>query len=72
MKSIVFFLEEESAKVFLTGLLPRFLPNEWHTQYVVFEGKQDLEKQLVRRLRLWRMPNSLFFVLRDQDSGDAD
>lgn len=38
---------------------------------MVFEGKQDLEKQLVKRLRGWLMPQTCFMVLRDQDSGDC-
>lgn len=39
--------------------------------YVVFQGKSDLEKQLVRKLRLWQRPDSVFVVMRDQDSGDC-
>jgi len=69
MITLVFFLEERSARELLEGLLPRFLPMDKVTpRYVVFEGKQDLEKQLVRRMRLWRTPNTHFVVLRDQDS----
>jgi len=69
MITLVFFLEELSARVLLEGLLPRFLPMDFVAfRFVVFEGKQDLEKQLVRRMRLWRLPNTHFVVLRDQDS----
>lgn len=71
MKSIVFFLEELSAKEMLVGLLPRILPPDVVPLFVVFEGKQDLEKQLERKLRGWRAPNSLFVVLRDQDAGNC-
>lgn len=71
MKTIVFFLEEPSAKEMLKGLLPRVLPPEIEARYIIFQGKQDLEKQLMRRLRGWQLPNSLFVVLRDQDSGDC-
>jgi hypothetical protein len=71
MMTPVFFLEELSAKEMLSGILPKILPDNIQPRFVVFEGKQDLEKQLVRRLRLWRMPNCQFFVLRDQDSGDC-
>lgn len=71
MKSIVFFLEELSAKEMLVGLLPRILPADVVPQFVVFEGKPDLEKQLERKLRGWRTPNSLFVVLRDQDAGNC-
>ncbi len=69
MITLVFFLEERSAKALLEGLLPRFLPMERILpRYIVFEGKQDLEKQLVRKIRGWRTPNTRFIVLRDQDS----
>lgn len=67
----MFFLEEPSAEDFLRGVLPEVLPAEVATHFLVFEGKQDLEKQLVRRLRHWRRPNSRFVVMRDQDSGDC-
>lgn len=69
MKRLVFFLEEPSAKAMLEGLLPRILPTDVIPIFIVFEGKQDLERQLGRRLRCWCQPNSSFLVLRDQDSG---
>ena len=72
MTTLVFFLEEPSAKALLEGLLPRLLPEQVTTRYVIFEGKQDLEKQLEGKLRGWRLPNSRFVVLRDQDSGDCE
>lgn len=65
----MFFLEEPSAREMLKGLLPRMLPDIIAVRYVVFEGKQDLEKNIVRRLRGWRAPNTVFVVLRDQDAG---
>ncbi len=71
MKTVVFFLEEPSAKEMLQGLLPRLLPDEFSTRYVVFQGKQDMEKQLEKRMRGWLLPDSLFVVLRDQDSADC-
>lgn len=69
MRTIVFFLEEPSAKAMLEGLLPRVLPDGVDCRYLVFQGKQDLEKNLVKRLRGWQLPDSTFVVLRDQDSG---
>lgn len=71
MITLVFFLEEPSAEEMLKGILPKILPDYVVARFIVFQGKQDLEKQLVRRLKLWRAPNSLFLVLRDQDSGDC-
>jgi hypothetical protein len=71
MKTIVFILEEPSAKVLLQGLVPRLVGPSFATKYLVFEGKQDLEKQLVRRLRGWQTPDSFFVVLRDQDAAEC-
>ncbi|MBF0414572.1 MAG: DUF4276 family protein [Magnetococcales bacterium] len=68
---LVFFLEEASARAFLQELLPRMLPAVVTPTYVVFQGKQDLEKQLSRKLRGWQRPNSRFVVLRDRDAGDC-
>jgi hypothetical protein len=69
--NLVFLLEEPSAKDLLTGLLPRLVPGRVQLHYLVFEGKQDLEGNLVRKLRGWRMPNSAFVVLRDQDAAEC-
>ena len=71
MKTIVFFLEGPSEKELLLGLLPRILPADMDVCYLVFRGKQDLEKNLVRRLRGWKRPDSVFVVMRDQDAGDC-
>lgn len=53
MKHLVFLLEEPSAKDLLEGLLPRLIreEDEISVRYLVFEGKQDLEGQLIRKLR---------------------
>ncbi len=37
-------------------------------RFIPFQGKQDLEKQLVRRIRGYQNPEARFLVLRDQDS----
>ena len=71
MRQIVFFLEEPSAEGMLKGVLPKILPKTITPRFVVFEGKQDLEKRLPLRLRAWRQPDTLFVVMRDQDSGDC-
>ena len=68
MKELVFLLEEESAKSMLLGLLPRILDPQVQPRLMVFEGKQDLEKQLTKRLRGYMNPHARFIVLRDQDS----
>ena len=71
MKTIVFLLEEPSAQDALQGILPSILPADMTPQYLVFEGKQDLEKRMTRLLRSWLTPDTVFVVLRDQDSGDC-
>ncbi len=71
MTTLVCFLEEASAKAFLEGVFPRLLPDGISVKYVVFEGKQDLEKQIVRKLRNWQKPNSVFLVMRDQDAANC-
>jgi hypothetical protein len=71
MNELVFFLEEPSAEALLETLLPRLLPSPVHFRCIVFEGKQDLERQLVKRLRGYRAPGARFMVLRDQDAQDC-
>jgi hypothetical protein len=68
MNELVFLLEEESAREMLKGLLPRLVPSELPVRFMVFEGKQDLEKQLPRRLRGYVNAQARFLVLRDQDA----
>ena len=74
MNHLVFFLEERSAREMLKNLLPRILPDlpdNVRVCYVVFEGKQDLENQLARKLRGWRVPDTRFVVMRDKDQADC-
>lgn len=69
--NLVFFLEEPSAREMLKGLIPRMFPFPMDVRYVVFEGKQDLDRNIARRLRGWRDPNSILVVMRDQDAADC-
>lgn len=55
----------------LKGVLPKLLPEDVAIQFIVFEGKQDLEKRLPIRLRAWLQPDVIFVVMRDQDSGNC-
>lgn len=68
MRELVFLLEEPSAKAMLEALLPRMLREGVHFRCIPFEGKQDLEKQLMRRIRGYQNEEARFIVLRDQDS----
>jgi len=73
MSEIVFFLEEESAKALLERLFPLLIPkgSQVSPRFIVFEGKQDLEKQLPKKLRGYLNPRARFIVMRDQDQGDC-
>jgi hypothetical protein len=72
MKELVFLLEEPSAKAMIEGILPNIiLEANINVRYIVFEGKQDLEKQITRKLQGYNNPNAIFIILRDQDSGDC-
>lgn len=67
-KELVFLLEEESAKAMLESLLPRILNPEIKVRLIPFEGKQDMEKQMTKRMRGYVNPDARFIVLRDQDN----
>jgi len=72
MTTLVFFLEELSAQEMLVSFLPSLLPPQGiDLKFVVFEGKSDLEKRMVLRLREWRKPDCKFVILRDKDSADC-
>ena len=71
MMTLVFMLEEPSAKEMLKGLLPHVLPESVAVFYQVFDGKQDLDKRVEDRLRHWLTPNTHFVVVRDQDSSNC-
>lgn len=71
MITLVFFLEEPSTAEMLKGVLPKIISDNIDFRFIIFEGKQDLEKQVERRLKLWRKPDCRFIILRDQDSGDC-
>ena len=68
MSELVFLLEEPSAKEMLESLLPRMLDQGITFRCIPFEGKQDLEKQLMRKIRAYQNEQARFIVLRDQDS----
>lgn len=68
MRELVFLLEEMSARALLESLLPRVLSEQVSHRLIPFEGKQDLERQLARKIRGYRNPHARFIILRDQDS----
>lgn len=68
MKELVFLVEGQAEKDLLDVLLPRVLPAEVGHRVIPFEGKQDLERQMGRRIRGYQNPSARFIVMRDQDS----
>lgn len=68
MKELVFLVEGQAEKDLLDVLMPRVLSDGVRHRVIPFEGKQDLEKQMGRRIRGYQNPAARFIVLRDQDS----
>lgn len=73
MSELIFFLEEASAKELLRQLLPRMFPeNDVCFIYKVYEGKSDLQKNMLKDMREHaRVPGARFLVLHDQDYADC-
>lgn len=60
--TLVCCLEEPSAREMLAGVLARILPTGWNVQYIVFEGKQDLDLSGGNRSRSF---NALISAIRE-------
>ena len=73
MKELVFLLEEKSAADLLESLWPRLIPPESDIvpRFFTFQGKQDLEKEIPRKIRFYQNPEARFLIMRDQDHGDC-
>ena len=72
-KELIFMLEERSAEVMLRMIMPKILEEESQIEckYLVFEGKNDLDKKLNRRIKDYQNPNAYFLIIRDKDRGDC-
>ena len=70
--TLVFLLEEPSAKHVLDILLPKLLSPEVSFFTISHRGKGDLRQSLPRKLRNWQTPETHFFVLHDQDTSDCE
>ena len=71
---IDFLLEERSAEMALEIILPKILPDDVRVNFRVFEGKQDLLKNLPVRLRGYNQSisdNLRIIVLIDKDREDC-
>jgi hypothetical protein len=51
-------------------ILPKLIPSI-ETTIINFEGKQDLEKNIEKKIKHWGTPDTVFLVTRDQDSEDC-
>ena len=72
MKTLVCLLEERSAKELLQIVLKEILPPDMPKPFFFsFEGKQDLERNIVRKISKWHIPDSVFLVMRDKDAADC-
>lgn len=69
--TIVFLLEERSAKYLLDEILPRLLPEEVDWKTIPHEGKSDLVKSIPHKLAAWKAPDTKFVVIHDQDANDC-
>ncbi|MFA5480612.1 MAG: DUF4276 family protein [Candidatus Muiribacteriota bacterium] len=72
MKNIVFFLEEKSAKVFLEIIVNRLKTKydnyDTNFYFITFEGKSDLLKKYIKKIKHWNLPNSNFLIFIDEDN----
>ena len=71
MRNLVFFLEEESMRVTIKEILKKIGFEGWSVKLIPFEGKSDLEKQLLLKMKHWNVPDTFFIIVRDKDSGDC-
>lgn len=70
MKELVVLLEEPSIREMLEVIVPKVAPDVC-LRCILFQGKQDLEKNITKKLRSYQNTNAKFLVVRDQDSGDC-
>ena len=71
VENIVFLLEERSSKNLIDSIVPKILPDGVAHYSYFFDGKTDLEQNIARKIRGWLKPNTVFLVMRDQDSADC-
>lgn len=70
--TIVFVVEESSKREFLLGVLPRLgIPDDVNVHFAVAEGHVNIRNVIRKATRSWRIPNTRFIVLCDQDSADC-
>lgn len=71
MTGLVVFVEEASARVVAEVLAERLAPGKV-VQVIPHEGKRDLRISFPRKIRAWRHPPQMrFIVLHDNDQADC-
>ncbi len=74
---IEILVEEPSMKNFLTGILPRILPNGYYLNGNCFirdhQGKQDLKKSIPSKVKAYQYYSKTVkvIIIQDQDSSDC-
>lgn len=70
---LVFLLEEKSAEILLKSILSKIFDDKTNivVRFIPFEGKQDMQKNLKRKINDYRYTNSKFIILHDQDGHDC-
>lgn len=72
MMTLHIFTEELSIKKVFDQILPKILPNNVFYRVYPHQGKQDLERALVKTLpSISKIPGSKILVTRDQDHNDC-
>ena len=67
-------VEEPSMRETLSLLVPKLFPSlEENTHWMILahQGKKDLEKSILIKLKSWFSKNDKFVILRDNDGGDC-
>ena len=63
MKEIVILLEEPSAKEMLEAIVPKIVPDT-PVRCISFEGKQDLERNITRKLKCYQNKDARFLIVK--------
>lgn len=71
MTDAVIFVEEESARIVVSSIASRLFPRRIFV-VIGHDGKSDLEESFPRKIRAWKYPGGLpFIILRDNDGGNC-
>ncbi|MDR1009342.1 MAG: DUF4276 family protein [Rickettsiales bacterium] len=72
IKNLVFLLEEKSARNMLEQIVPSIIDiKNISVYYFDFNGKSDLKKNIELKMRFWKLKDTFFIILQDQDANDC-